>query len=237
MSAPQPGDRDKTRVLPEAAAGTRRLPRIGPVRAEDILGEGAWPPPGAAFEMGQSWLADREAGFRPGTVWVSASPGALVVAAELSDDHIATAAADDYQRLWELGDVFEILIRPSGAEGYFEFQVAPNGRIIQLRYPRPGLPLRLGIDAYLWRERCIETAVRVESEARRWRVAVTLPVESLLAGSPGNSGEFWEAAFCRYDYDRDGRFVLASTAALRAPSFHRIDEWSRVAVPGGFARQ
>ena len=211
------------------------LPRLPPVSARRLLeNPGELVSRGGQLVLGQSWnsLPDRD--HRPGHVWLAAAQDRLLVTAELPDLSIRTSATADHQHLWELGDVFEILIQALPGSGYFEFQIAPNGCLLQLRYPRSGLPLNLGIEQYVWREPCVDRAVSRDASASVWRVAATIPVRPLLQWADGSTGTHWRAAFCRYDYADAEHFVLSSTAPLSAPSFHRLDGWNILDVPGGF---
>ncbi|OIR03944.1 hypothetical protein GALL_138810 [mine drainage metagenome] len=211
------------------------LPRLPPVTARRLLeNPGELVARGTQLVLGQSWRPEPEPDHRPGHVWLSAAHDRLLVMAELPDLCIRTSATADHQHLWELGDVFEILIQPLPGSGYFEFQIAPNECLLQLRYPRSGLPLNLGIEQYVWREPCVDHAVARDAADSLWRVAAVIPVRPLLDWSEGSTGSLWRAAFCRYDYADAERFVLSSTAPLGAPSFHRLDEWHTLDVPGGF---
>lgn len=220
---------------PQAPLEPISLPRLPPVSARRLLENPAeLIARGAQLVLGQSWKPAPEADHRPGHVWLAAAHDRLLVMAELPDLGILTSATADHQHLWELGDVFEILIQALPGSGYFEFQIAPNGCLLQLRYPQSGLPLAQGIEQYVWREPCVDRAVARDEAASVWRVAAAIPARPLLDWSEGSTGSHWRAAFCRYDYADAEHFVLSSTAPLAAPSFHRLDEWNILDVPGGF---
>ncbi len=224
---------------PQAAPGESPLvvprgPDVDLVRAVEAAA-GNWPPlPVARLDFRQAWLSQPEAALRPGHVGLTATADALLVFAELTDDCIQTLATTDHEPLWERGDVFEVFLQSFGAEPYFELQIAPSGHRLHLHYPRIGAVKANGIAPYIRRERGIDLAVRVEPAQARWRVAARIPLAPLLPRTPGSSGAEWRAAFCRYDYDAAGQFCLSSTAALTLPDFHRIGEWSRLSIPGGF---
>lgn len=221
---------------PPTVPAERVIPRVAALSAPALLAHPeAARTAGPRFVFGQSWRETPEPGFRPASAWLVAAEDRLLVYAELAATVVRTTATADQQRLWELGDVFEILLQAPGAEGYFEFQVAPNGCRLQLRYPRVGLPLQQGIDPYLWPEGCLQAATDARPAERAWRVAAVLPVAPLLAGGDPRGAGAWRVAFCRYDYDAAHRFILSASAAFQAPSYHRLGEWTRFTVPGGFA--
>jgi len=210
------------------------LPRVPDVELERALHAAHWPPvPGAALALQQTWLPKPEAVFQAGTAWLAATNDALLVFAELRGRDARTTATADHEHLWERGDVFEIYLQSFGGEAYFEFQIAPNGRLLQLHYPWIDVPRHEGIDRYIRRDRLLEALVRVDPDAGCWRVAARLPIAPLLPTRPKASGAEWRVALCRYDYGADGKFCLSSTAPLTRPDFHRIGEWSRISVGGG----
>ncbi len=212
------------------------LPRVGEIDLDRSFDEDLWPPVSCAgLVLHQSWLAMPEPGFQTATAWFAATPDSLVFFAEISDRSIGTAVTQDHEHVWELGDAFEIFLQPYGGDGYHEFQIAPNGRLLQLRYPAVGAPRDDGIVHYIYRAPLLEVRVRVEPDHERWRVAARLPVVPLLQGQARLNGEQWRVAFCRYDYYAGDRFRLSSSAFLTRPNFHRVGEWDRMIVPGGFA--
>lgn len=231
-----------TPAAPPPAASPRlehllTLPRVPEPDLPAVLQAAHWPPvPGAALALQQAWLPKPEAAFQTGTTWLAASSHALLFFAELSGSGARTSAVADHELLCDRGDVFEIFLQSFGGEAYFEFQIAPNGRLLQLHYPWIGASRHEGIERYIRRDRLIEFALHFSPETARWRVAARVPVAPLLPSHPRTSGAEWRLACCRYDYRADGKFCLSSTAALTRPDFHRIGEWARVSVPGGFLR-
>ena len=211
------------------------LPRVADVELEGAVADTTWPPAATtALALGQNWLTEPELAFRPGSVGLATTERALLVFAELTDEHIHTTVKGDHEPIYERGDVFEIFLQSFGAEAYFEFQIAPNGHRLQLHYPWIGAVRANGIERYIRRDRLFDVAVRVDPANARWRIAVRVPVGPLLPRRSRDRGAEWRAAFCRYDYDAAGQFCLSSTAALTRPDFHRIGEWSRVSVADGF---
>lgn len=62
------------------------------------------------------------------------APGALFAHALLPDEEVFSGSTADGQRLWTLGDVFEVFAWREGAEGYVELHVSPNGHQAHLRW-------------------------------------------------------------------------------------------------------
>lgn len=212
------------------------LPRVSEIELTCGIDSPHWPMCSARpVVLQQCWLPMPQRGFHLGTAWLAATDDALLVFAKLTGSGARSSATQDNQWLWELGDVFEIFVQSYGGEGYFEFQIAPTGHCLQLHYPAVGAPRQDGIDRYLRRERLIEFTSHHDAKADEWRVAVRLPVANLLPARKAGAGTEWRMACCRYDYAADGSFILSSTAQLSRPDFHRVGEWSRVSIPGGFS--
>lgn len=235
MNALAPAPAPVTETPPARRLPAPLVPRVDDTCLETLMQASVWPalPKTLGFQLGQSWLPNREAAFRPGAVWLAATDNALLVCADLTDDCVRTFARADNQPIWDLGDAFEFFLQPAGCASYFEFQIAPNGCLLQLRYPRDGDPRKYGIESYIVHTRRL-IDFQVAPRRNGWRVALRLPVAPLLAFSLEPLGENWRLAFCRYDYDIAGRFTLSSSAPLTRPDFHRQQEWSPVHVPGGF---
>lgn len=224
-----------TAVPPTEQAESFVLPRVSITELARDIDASQWPAcPARPIVLQQCWLPMPQRTFQPGTVWLAATDDALLVFAKLTGSSARTTATKDNQWLWELGDVFEIFIQSYGGDEYFEFQIAPNGRLLQLHYPSACAPRQSGIDQYLRSDRLIEFASHHDAETRDWRIAARVPVATILPARKIAAGAEWRIACCRYDYAADGSFVLSSTAHLRRPDFHRIGEWSRISIPGGF---
>ncbi len=186
--------------------------------------------PAARLVFAQSWLREPEAAFRPAEVVLGWTPAALHVRARLADDEILSAASADNQRLWQLGDVFEMFILVEGREDYLELHVSPNNKRMHQRFPRaPSAPLAdASARPTTFAERLVHP-VGFESEVTRvpdgWTVAATIPADALGLDSL-RAGLRLRAAFARYDVASDRAEVLSSTAPHPEPAFHRPHEWT-----------
>jgi hypothetical protein len=183
--------------------------------------------------MAQSWLAKTEHRFRPCVVRLAHGGGALLVDAELRDEQVFTAATEDGQRLWELGDTFEMFLKPEGSAAYVELHVAPNNRRVQMRFEgledvaearRTGSIVRFALPGRVFES-------NVEILVGCWRVRARLPLQGLFPDA--SAGGTWLVSFCRYDYSRGiPDPVLSSTSPHRELDFHRLGEWTRVRLEG-----
>lgn len=211
------------------------LPRVSDTELARGIDAPQWPLcPARPIVLQQCWLPMPQRTFQPGTVWLAATDDALLVFAKLTGSDARTTATENNQWLWELGDVFEIFVQSYGGDAYFEFQIAPNGRLLQLHYPSASASRQNGLHPYLRSDRLIEFVSHHDATTREWRVAARIPISNILPPRKIAEGAEWRMACCRYDYGTDGSFVLSSTAQLSRPDFHRIGEWSRISIPGGF---
>jgi len=178
----------------------------------------------------QGWLAKPEPDFAPMTVRCGWQPGELFVFAELTDADIFTRATAHHQRLWELGDTFEIFLRLAGQESYLELQVAPNNRRLQLRYPDPAAVERaraLGsAKEFVIREKIFRSHTWLRSREAKWFVLAQIAARLVCGKTRLWTGLEWRFSFSRYDYTH-GRMapVISSTSPHVQADFHRQPEW------------
>lgn len=161
------------------------------------------------------------------------TPEALIVHAELEDSDIFNPELRFNAPSFMKGDVFEMFLRPSDQQAYFEFHVTPENQRFQLRIPsaqefstprsEPGIPP----DWFV--ERMIESRVRVDAAAGRWEVVAVIPFDLVCETSRPGPGTRWLFSFSRYDYTR-GRAqpVLSSTSQHAILNYHRQEDWGEL---------
>lgn len=184
----------------------------------------------ASCALGQAWRAAREPGFAPAAVRTGWRQDALLIFAELTDHDIFSRATGNNQRMWELGDTFEMFLRPDGQAEYFELHVTPNNHRLQLRFPDATALERLRatnrIDEFVLSGEAFYSRTWLQPEAHRWLVHAIIPAK-LLTGEPRlMAGSRWHFSFSRYDATRGGGGpVLSSTSPHPVADFHRQTEW------------
>ena len=188
--------------------------------------------------MRQAWLREEEADFAPALVWVGWRVSSLLVFAELSDADIFTRADRLNQRTWELGDAFEIFLRPVGQQAYVEFQVTPNNQRLQLRFADANALQRAratgSLEDVLTPGEAFHSETWVQSEARRWLVYADIPAKSVCNSATTLEGLEWHFSFSRYDYTRGRKEpVISSTSRHAKADFHRQEEWGRMVFQSG----
>jgi hypothetical protein len=180
--------------------------------------------------LGQAWRAEAEPGFAPGQVRAGWRRDALLLFAELSDHDIFTHATALNQRMWELGDTFEVFLRPANRPEYVEFHVTPNNQRLQLRIPSIEALRRAQaanvFDEFLLPGNVFRSVTRVRPDRQKWFVYAVIPAIAVCGQDRVNAGSRWLFSFSRYDYTRGGgEPVISSTSPHAAPDFHRQQEW------------
>jgi hypothetical protein len=171
-----------------------------------------------AIALGQFWLPQAEPDFLGAEVRLGRVAEQLLVLATIPDVDIFTRVTEPNQRTWELGDVFEIFLKPESERSYREFHVTPANIRTQLGFSAEGATPEVLPDGIF------ESRVWIESG--RWIVLASIPCGVITNRSTIENGERWRFSFCRYDAFQDGRMpVLSSTSPHPIPKFHRHDEW------------
>ena len=99
--------------------------------------------------MGQAWRSELETGFAPGVVRTGWRKDALLVFAELTEREVFSQSTGHNQRMWELGDTFEMFFKPAGRQDYVEFHVTPNNQRLQLRFANAEAGTTMAFDRLL----------------------------------------------------------------------------------------
>jgi hypothetical protein len=181
----------------------------------------------------QAWLAKSEAAFASGSVRTGWRDDSLVVFAELTDADIFTAATDHNLAFWELGDTFEMFLKPVDQDAYVELHVAPNNLHLHLRFPDAGYLARTPpaqvFGHALRPPAAFQSETWVRAAERQWCVLAEIPAAAVDERAGPLAGAQWRFSFSRYDYTRGQQApVISSTSPHPAPAFHRQQEWGLI---------
>ena len=168
------------------------------------LGGGAWP---SARSMGGAALAGDH----------------LFFAAAMEKDKPFNAARSGRERTWLTGDVFEVFFQPPGRAEYHEIHATPEGVLLRLRFPDVHLFSRLPFESVHDDETPARAHSRILSEAKRWLVAVSLPLSALGLSADRLPGARF--ALCRYDYAAPGAKPEISAIRVFPTTFHDPERW------------
>jgi hypothetical protein len=183
-----------------------------------------------SIPMRQAWRKKEEPGFEPGFVRIGWHNNALLVFAELLDADVLSRATGLNQRLWELGDSFEIFLQPVGQSPYTELQVSPSNCQLQLRYPHPEAVEEArkadNFKPYFIVDKAFYSATWVRPAENKWFVFANIPRNFVCESHEPLDGQKWRFSFSRYDYTTSRRKpVVSSTSPHLKPQFHCLKEW------------
>jgi hypothetical protein len=187
----------------------------------------------APCALGQAWRAQSEPGFAPGQVRTGWLRDSLRLFAELTDHDIFSSATAMNQRMWELGDAFEIFLRAACRREYIEFQITPDNLRLQLRIAGTEA-LRHArttdvFDAFLLPRNAFHSVTWVQPENQKWFIYAAIPAMAICGQTRLNVGSRWHFSFSRYDHTRGGSEpVISSTSPHLAADFHRQQEWGEL---------
>ena len=190
--------------------------------------EDAWRGAAVIDGFGQAWKGRRAStATKARLLWDGRN---LYFFAEMEDRDLFADLREHDARLWK-NDVFELFLKPSGAPGYYEFQVNAAGATLDVYLPSRdagGFEKFKSADVFDF-----DAAVRLDGTlARRDDADRGWAVEGRIAwtgfaptgGRPG-PGDAWRFALCRFDYTAGRDPELSSCAPLAAPNFHRTEDY------------
>jgi hypothetical protein len=189
----------------------------------------------AACDLQQAWLEKPESSFAPAKAQTGWRNNSLLIFAELTDADIFTRATAHNQRFWELGDTFEIFLRPIEQQTYLEFHVAPNNLRLQLRFPDADAVKRAAktnsFENFLIHgESVFQSQTWTQPENSRWLVFAEILARAVAEKPKPLAESEWLFSFSRYDCAR-GRIepVISSTSPhTPPPDFHRQHDWGKL---------
>lgn len=163
-----------------------------------------------------------------GVARIGATKAGLSVYTRFEDSDIFSTATADQQRMWTLGDVVEVFVKPGrDQDSYWEVHVTPNDFLMDL-----SIPSRAGMSSgeITWEEIIAPesgTVYQTNVEDGVWSAELTIPWSAFgLNGMPAK-GTTWQFAVCRYNYNGGlENHVLSSTAPLTKASYHRYEEYT-----------
>ena len=168
----------------------------------------------------QSWLPEPEPGFLPGTARFSWADGVLRLEAKFTGHAPKSRATAHGQRLWELGDVAELFVQKVGEESYREYQFAPNGFTLSLRYQDI-----TGVAEVRSGSRTLEDFLSGEVPSVQSATTPEGCSVSLEIPLPAYPGERFRVSCCRYNYCKKGSAIISSTSLHPVRDFHRPQDW------------
>ena len=178
----------------------------------------------------QSWIAEPEPEFRPARARIAWTDQALLVHADLVDEHPFNPMNKFNEPAFSVGDVLEVFIHPVGTEQYVEIHTTPEGALLQLGFPLNWRALaargEFNSDIYKLGIPTPVSEVLVRHTTDGWEAFLAIPFE-LIGAKPEIGGVEWTLSICRYDYARgDKHPIISSTSVMPVSDFHLTEYWS-----------
>jgi len=183
-----------------------------------------------SIPLRQHWLPQTQTEFRSGTVCTGWRDNDLFVFAELDDADIFTAATGPNQRMWELGDTFEIFLRAEPQVPYIELHVTPPNHRLQLRFASAQAFRSKGFEHHLVGGDVFSSWTWIRPDYQHWCLLAQIPSTVVSDVPTSLKGQQWRFSFSRYDYTRGQKKpVLSSTSPHPVFDFHRQEDWGKLA--------
>jgi hypothetical protein len=181
-----------------------------------------------ALALRQHWNGTDALPQEAGVARIGATTMGLSVHIRYEDADIFSTATANQQRMWQLGDVVEVFVKP-GLErsDYWEVHVTPNDFLMDL-----SIPSRAGFQSgeHSWADIISPesgTVFQTLVADGAWVAELTIPWSAFGVTGIPDKGTTWQFAVCRYNYNgglEDPE--LSSTAPLSERNFHRYEDYS-----------
>jgi hypothetical protein len=184
------------------------------------------------FQLIQGWNNESNPSFADCNVDFTWQADALIVTAHLTDADVHSKSSNDNQKMWELGDVFEMFIQIEGQEDYFELHITPTNTRFQAHKPNVVGTIEPG-GTYMPIEHWLVSPVQFKATATQtpdgWIATMEIP-PSLLGYQQFETGQQLRINFARYDGGPGREPDISASANHQTPSFHQPDDWHRITL-------
>ena len=177
------------------------------------------------------WLAPDAMPVEGGVALVGAAAEGLSFYTRYVDSDIFSTATADDQKMWTLGDVAEVFVKPGvNRNDYWELHVTPNDFIMDIHIPDRA---RFQAGKITWND-----VIAPSSGATRrtgvfdghWCVELCVPWSAFDCPDIPAAGATWQFAVCRYNYNGGlDNPEHSSTAPLTNSSFHHYEDFDALA--------
>lgn len=188
----------------------------------------AWYADCVELSLGCFWEGAQSLPIESGTVRVGSAPEGLAFYLSYQDSDIFSEATADQQKMWTLGDVAELFIKPgTDRPDYWEIHVTPNDFLMDIYIPHRE---RFMGGEITWEEVIAPasgTQRRVTVSDGSWSVEALVPWKAFALDSAPEAGAVWQFAVCRYNCNGGLESPeLSSTAHYTEAGFHRFEEFT-----------
>ena len=182
------------------------------------------------LEFQQSFQAEQDADFQPGSAAFLWRDQSLFVFAELRDVDIFNPETGFNREFYREGDVFEVFIKPCSQASYYEFHVGPSNQQFQLRLPAIGkirsAEAATEFPSWLLVEPMLNSKVWIEQGV--WCVYLEVPLAKIMEEKSPEKGDCFLVNFARYDYTQGSdNIIYSATANLSKLDYHCVEDYHK----------
>ena len=176
----------------------------------------------------QFWLGPASMPAEEGQAFVGAAEEGLSFYTCFADSDIFSQASADDQRLWTLGDVAEVFVKPGKERSdYWEVHLSPNGYKMDIHIPDRARFIggEVTWDQVIAARSGVQT--RTAEGPGQWTAELCIPWSAFGLEGRAAPGSVWQFAVCRYNYNGGlDNPEHSSTAHLSQVNFHRYEDFT-----------
>ena len=211
----------------------------GPIKIDGRGDEPAWKQAAVIDHFSLPWLEGKpkaKTTTRARLLW---DREYLYFLADLEDHDLFADVNEHDGPTWN-NDVFELFFKPAADKpGYYEFEINAANTVFDVFIPKQTSEMAgpyVKADTFH-----VESKVALRGTLNKrtdrdegWSVEGRIPWRDFLrAGGRPAIDERWKFALCRYDYSIDAQhYELSSSAPLRRPSFHLLEDYATLRFAG-----
>ena len=207
-----------------------------PIKVDGLLDEPVWKQAqvytlGLADDVSPNGQSPRESGH----VQLAWDDNFFYVGISCTDSDLVAEGLEDELRHFELGDLYELFLKPNNQTWYWELYVTPHGKKTNFFFPgcgRFGLPGCMDYTSGLKvAAKCQGTLDNWQDKDSSWTAEMAMPIKDLNAQGDSFSPESkWHILVARYNYSRYFNSPrgpeLTMTPKLSQTNYHLLAEYA-----------
>ncbi|MEN8127285.1 MAG: carbohydrate-binding family 9-like protein [Planctomycetota bacterium] len=207
-----------------------------PVTVDGRLEESVWKNAQEyTFDIPGDMAPNGEAIRESGQVRLAWDDRYFYVGIQCEDSDLVAEGKKDELRHFELGDLFELFLKPDNQSWYWELYVTPRGKKTSFFFPGCG---RFGLPGCMDYQSGMKVAAQCQGTLDNWRdkdtgwtAEMAVPIKDLTAeGDAFGPGQKWRILVARYNYSRyfdaPRGPEYSMTPKLSQTNFHLLPEYA-----------
>lgn len=225
-------------IITDKIAVTMKALYSSSITVDGRLNEAVWnQAPVYTFDLADDMAPNGESVREPGKVQLAWDDTYFYVGISCSDSDLVAEGLEDNLRHFELGDLFELFLKPDDQMWYWELYVTPRGKKTDFFFPGCG---RFGLPGAMDYQSGLKVAAQCQGTLENWRdkdtgwtAEIAMPIKDLTAeGDAFGPGEKWRVLVARYNYSRFFNAPrgpeYSMTPKLSQTNFHLLSEYANL---------